>query len=159
MDIIAIICALIALIALLWMGWIDLKLWILPNELVLLLALTAIPFHFSMGWIYADIITIALGGLIGGGTLWIIRAVANRIYGMETMGLGDVKLMAAGGLWLGPQFILMALSLGALCGVLHAVILALKNKQSLNRMMLPAGPGFIAGLIIIGFYAYKDLLL
>lgn len=159
MDIIAIICALIALIALLWMGWIDLKLWILPNELVLLLALTALPFHFAIDFAYGGLIYIIMGGVIGGGTLWVIRAVANRIYGMETMGLGDVKLMAAGGLWLGPQFILMALSLGALCGVLHAVILALKNKQSLNRMMLPAGPGFIAGLIIIGFYAYKDLLL
>jgi len=159
MDIIAIITALLALIILIWMGWIDLKLWILPNELVAFLAAIALPFHFSTDWAYGGLVYMVMGSVVGGGTLMAIRAVANRIYGMETMGLGDVKLLAAGGLWLGPQFTLMALSLGAFCGVIHAIILALKNQQSLNRMMLPAGPGFIAGLIITGIYAYKGILL
>lgn len=148
-----------AFISLLWMGWIDLKLWILPNELVALLAVTALPFHFGMDWMYGGFLTFIFGACIGGGSLWAIRAVANRIYGFETMGLGDVKLIAAVGLWLGPQSVLMALSVGAFCGVLHAVILAVKFKKPLNRMMLPAGPGFIAGALIVGLYKFGELLL
>jgi leader peptidase (prepilin peptidase) / N-methyltransferase len=159
MEILAISCILTAVIALLWMGWIDLKLWILPNELVILLALSALPFHFALDWIYGGFLIFIFGAIIGGGSLWGIRAAANRIYGFETMGLGDVKLMAAVGLWLGPQSVLMALSVGAFCGVLHAVILALKLKKPLNRMMLPAGPGFIAGAIIVGIYKFGERLL
>jgi len=149
-----IISLFLAFLSLLWMGWIDLKLWILPNELVALLACMAIPYHMAALpelWL-SSIIFMGIGAIVGGGVLWVIRAVANRIYGMETMGLGDVKLMAAGGLWLGAEGILMALSIGALCGVLHAVSLAVIHKKSLNRMMLPAGPGFIAGLIIVGYF-------
>ena len=142
--------------ALIWMGWIDLKLWILPNELVILLAVTALPFHYATDWFFGEPLYFIFGAAIGGGLLWGIRYVANKIYGFDTLGLGDVKLMAAVGLWLGPEFAMMALSLGAFCGVGHAVALALLHKQSLNRMMLPAGPGFIAGSLIAGFWFLKD---
>jgi leader peptidase (prepilin peptidase)/N-methyltransferase len=158
MDLLTITCALLALTSLLWMGWIDLKLWILPNELVTLFAVTALPFHYGLDWLYGGWLFLLLGGIVGGGTLLLIRHIANKHYGMETLGLGDVKLMAAAGLWLGPESVLMAMSVGAFMGVLHAVILAYKNNQSLNRMMLPAGPGFIAGILIIGFWTYKEIL-
>ena len=156
MDIFSAICIITALTSLIWMGWIDLKLWILPNELVALLALTAIPFHFATDWFFGGWLFCIMGGLTGGGTLYIIRLVANRYYGFETLGLGDVKLMAAVGMWLGTESALMALSLGAFCGVLHALVLAIIHKKSLNRMMLPAGPGFIAGSLIVGFFTLKD---
>ena len=159
MDILAILCVLLAFLALIWMGWIDLKLWILPNELVLLLALTALPFHFATDWFFGGWLTFVIGGLVGGGALYAIRAVANHFYGFETMGLGDVKLMAAVGLWIGPENVLMALSIGAICGVLHAVILAVIHKKSLSRMMLPAGPGFIAGSLIVGFWTLKEIII
>lgn len=159
MEILAISCAVLAFIALIWMGWIDLKLWILPNELVFLYALTALPFHFAIDWVYGGWLLFVVGALIGGTTLLMIREAANRFYGMETLGLGDIKLMSAAGLWLGPQGILLALSVGAFCGVFHAVILAVTKKQSLKRMMLPAGPGFIAGIILVTLWTYRDLVL
>ena len=164
MDLIALICAALALLTLLWMGWIDLKLWILPNELVAALALLALPFHFALDWLYGGWLYFVIGGIIGGGVLLLIRAVSNYFYKMETLGLGDVKLFIALGLWLGPQQVLMALSLGALCGVLHAVgIVATKKMRgeqaTLKRMMLPAGPGFIMGGLIIAIWTYKDLIL
>lgn len=159
MDIIAIMCILLALTALLWMGWIDLKLWILPNELVILLAITALPFHFATDWFFGGWLYFIVGGIVGGGTLLAIRHAANKFYGFETLGLGDIKLMAAVGLWLGPETTLMALSVGAFCGVAHALTLAIINKQSLNKMMLPAGPGFIAGSIIVGAWMIKDIII
>lgn len=159
MEIIVVTCAFLALLSLIWMGWIDLKLWILPNELVAILALTALPFHFALGWIYGGWFFFVLGGLLGGGALVLIRAVANYFYNMDTLGLGDIKLMGAVGLWLGPEAVLMALSAGAFCGVAHALILAYKKKMALNRMMLPAGPGFIMGSFLVALWTYKDLIL
>ena len=156
MDIIAILCVFFAFLTLLWMGWIDLKLWILPNELVIFLVFLAIPFHFASDWFFGGWFFVIGGALVGGGLLYTIRYIANRFYGFETLGLGDVKLMAAVGLWLGPQSTLMALSLGAFCGVAHAITIAAIEKKSLNRMMLPAGPGFIMGSLAVGFWTLKD---
>jgi leader peptidase (prepilin peptidase)/N-methyltransferase len=159
MEILVISSASLAFLSLIWMAWIDIKLWILPNELVALYALTALPFHYAIDWYYGGWLLFGLGAVMGGTTLLIIREAANRFYGMETLGLGDIKLMAAAGLWLGPQAILLALSVGALCGVIHAILLAFINKQSLKRMMLPAGPGFIIGIIFTTIWTYKDLIL
>jgi len=158
-DILAITCLFLALLALVWMGWIDLKLWILPNELVALLALTALLFHFATDWFFGGWMFFVLGAMMGGGALLAIRSLANKFYGFETLGLGDVKLLAAAGLWLGPENILMALSIGAFCGVGHAVVIAITEKKSLNRMMLPAGPGFIAGILITTIMMMKDYYL
>lgn len=158
-DILAITCLFLAFLALIWMGWIDLKLWILPNELVILLALTALPFHYATDWFFGGWMFFVLGAIMGGGALLAIRALANKFYGFETLGLGDIKLLAAAGLWLGPESVLMALSIGAFCGVVHAIIIAVKEKKSLNRMMLPAGPGFITGILITAFIIMKDYYL
>ena len=121
MTIIVVLSVILALTALLWMGWIDLKLWILPNELITVFGLMAIPFHVGIyniygDWIHGGWLTFVLGGLFGGTAMWGIRALANKYYGMDTMGMGDVKLIAAAGLWFGPQNILIAVSAGAFCG-------------------------------------------
>lgn len=152
--------AILAIVALLWAGWIDFKLWILPNELLAFTAIMAIPFHIAL---QTGLIMPLVGLALGGGSLWLIRAIANKIYGMETIGLGDIKLMAATGLWLGGEGVLIALSSGAFCGVLHAIVWSAHKrftqgqKVSLNRMMIPAGPGFIIGSILTAFWIYKDL--
>jgi len=165
MEMIAYVSLITALISLLWMGWIDLKLWILPNELIGLFVIAVVVFHFTTGWYYGGWLFFAIGSIIGGGSLIGIRAVANRIYGTDTMGMGDIKLMFAAGLWLGPEGVLMALSVGALCGILHASIIighkyfTTGHKVSLNRMALPAGPGFIAGIILVYLWQYGDFIL
>ena len=38
----------------------------------------------------------------GGGLLWLIGKVGSRLYGRDAMGFGDVKLLAAGGGFVGP---------------------------------------------------------
>jgi leader peptidase (prepilin peptidase)/N-methyltransferase len=52
----------------------------------------------------------SLGGIaVGGGVLLAIGWVGKRIWGREAMGLGDVKLLAAGGGFVGPGGALFAL--------------------------------------------------
>jgi len=153
----------LGLLLLLWLCAIDLKLRILPDELNIALGITGMLFHmlaapYAGPW-YAGL----LGGLIGGGGLLLVRNIANRIYGFETMGLGDIKLLAAGGLWLGIDGIVMALCVGAFAGVFHGVGALLYKRHikhqtvSFREMTIPAGPGFCVGLAVIAVYIFHGL--
>jgi leader peptidase (prepilin peptidase)/N-methyltransferase len=56
-----------------------------------------------------------LGGMaVGGGVLLAVGWLGKRAFGREAMGLGDVKLLAAAGGFVGPLAVLMALVLGSL---------------------------------------------
>jgi leader peptidase (prepilin peptidase) / N-methyltransferase len=54
------------------------------------------------------------GMLVGGGSLLLIGWIGKRIWGRDAMGLGDVKLLAAGGGFVGPGGALAALLLASL---------------------------------------------
>ena len=55
-----------------------------------------------------------VGMVVGGGILWLIGKAGSALYGRDAMGFGDVKLLAAGGGFVGPGAILVALMIGAL---------------------------------------------
>lgn len=57
----------------------------------------------------------SLAGLVvGGGVIWLLGWVGSRLYGRDAMGFGDVKLLAAGGGFVGPGGALVALLLASL---------------------------------------------
>jgi leader peptidase (prepilin peptidase) / N-methyltransferase len=65
----------------------------------------------------------ALAGMaVGGGVLYAIGALGSRIFGRDAMGLGDVKLLAAGGGFVGPGGALVALLLGAVVASLAGIV-------------------------------------
>ncbi len=154
LDILSILCLPAALTLIAVLIVIDLQVRLLPNILVLGLAMAGFAFHVSTLFYYGGVQDLALGGFIGAGTLYLIRLVGNFFYKTETLGLGDIKLMAAGGLWLGPYYILIALIAGAVAGLVHGGVLIGQNWLSTKKMgpistfSLPAGPGFAFGLLI-----------
>lgn len=162
LEIIGFLCLGGALALLVALSLIDLRHGILPNELVLGLACTGLVFHTAFMFQYLDLQDMMLGAFLGGGILFVIRETANRFYGEDTLGLGDVKLMAAGGVWLGPEAILVALTLGALAGFLHGLFVAMRAmaragvRSDLSRFSIPAGPGFAVGLVLGAFYEFLD---
>ncbi len=62
----------------------------------------------------AALLGCAAGIVVGGGILWGIGIVGSKVYGRDAMGFGDVKLLAAGGGFVGPGGALFALVLGSL---------------------------------------------
>ena len=54
------------------------------------------------------------GMAVGGGVLVLIGVVGSRLFGRDAMGFGDVKLLAAGGGFVGPGGALVAMMLGTL---------------------------------------------
>lgn len=157
----AIICLVAALVLLGFLSYIDLKIYLLPNELVLGFAAAGLVFHLCTLFHFVMLHDMALGAFIGGGILFVIRGAANLYYKDDTLGLGDVKLMAAGGLWLGSEHILIALTIGALAGFLHGLAVALytmrnaKVPMDLGRFAVPAGPGFAIGLVVTAIYLLR----
>lgn len=151
-----------ALIALLILTVIDLKVRLLPNTYVLAFALFGLAFHASTGFHFTSAGEIIGGILIGGGLLYTVRFLANRVYNQDALGLGDVKLMMAGGLWLGSADILMAVIVGSCAGIVHGLGMAWAQRVKtgeavdLSRFALPAGPGFIFGLVAVAAYKFQS---
>lgn len=157
--VLAALCLVIAVGLLVWLSVVDLREWILPNEIILGFAACGIVFHFLLFGSLLTPLDMILGALAGAGVLYIIRAVANFIYKRDTLGLGDVKLMLAGGLWVGPYYIMMGLAagafLGALIGVLflflpheHPEDIAPREGDGFMKTSVPAGPGFAMGIVV-----------
>lgn len=160
LDWIALTCLCGGFLMLAALSAVDLKTRLLPNEMVLGFATLGLVFHLTTLAHFVAIEDIALGGFSGFAALYLVRAAANKFYGTDALGLGDVKLIGAGGLWLGPDGIMLAMSIGALAGLIHGLIVALKTAKKKKQrpdflsLQIPAGPGFAVGLILVAIYRF-----
>ncbi|MEM7617885.1 MAG: A24 family peptidase [Pseudomonadota bacterium] len=165
MELISILCLLIAAILLLILTIIDFKKYLLPNIYVFPFAALGVAFHSFTNFEILDLSQIAIGGIAGYGILYGIRFLGNKYYGQDSLGLGDVKLLGASGLWLGLEGVLIAMTVGAFFGLIHgfihAVCVSVKNKTklSIKRLKIPAGPGFIGGIIVAFFWLFHHDIL
>jgi leader peptidase (prepilin peptidase)/N-methyltransferase len=160
LDAIALACMGGALVLLALLAVTDIRTRLLPNEMVLGFATLGVVFHLTTLAAYLSVTEIAAGGLLGFGALYIVRAVANRYYGTDALGLGDVKLIGAAGLWLGPDMVMMALMAGALAGLAHGLGYALWQVRrgeafSLAHLQIPAGPGFAFGIVVTAGWFFR----
>lgn len=90
----------------------------------------------------------SLAGLIAGGALTqLVRRLSSRILGQETMGFGDVTLMALIGCFLGWQAVVLTFVLATLTGLLIAVV----GRLAANRPCLPYGPCLSAAALAVLF--------
>lgn len=86
----------------------------------------------------------SLTGLIaGGGITWLMRALSRLVSGQESLGFGDVTLMAMIGSFLGWQPILFAFVFAPLWGILGAVASLIVTGKS----YVPYGPYLCAGAL------------
>lgn len=163
-EFLALLCIATALILLVILSIIDLKILILPDELNFALAVTGLVFHFVTTNRFLDYDQAFYGALVGAGLLYVIRFFSNRHHGRDTLGLGDVKLLGAAGIWLGVDGVLLAITAGAFAGLLHGLAyagwVAHKNhsKFTINNLAIPAGPGFAVGIVISGALMFAPFI-
>ncbi len=132
---------------------IDLRHFIIPDVLSLpaiAIGLLASSVLVPEGDRLAGLINGVAGAILGGGAFYLLRAVYFRFRGIEGLGLGDVKLAAVAGAWLGPAALAPACllaTLSAIAGVvLHGV---LNGRRAIDaRQPIPFG-SFIAPAILI----------
>jgi leader peptidase (prepilin peptidase)/N-methyltransferase len=104
---------------LLCVTFIDVDHFIIPDEvslpgILIGLAVAALPSGIGLA-------NAALGALLGGGILWAVAAGYEWLTGREGMGLGDVKLLAMIGAFLGWQAVPIVLVAASVSGSLAGV--------------------------------------
>ena len=126
---------------------IDLQHMIIPDEISLsMVALTplVVYLHPELAWRSA-----AIGVVLGGGVIYAIAWAYRLIRGKVGMGMGDVKLLAGIGGWLGWQAVLPTLLYASLLGTLVAVTLIPLSKKRYNfQSALPFGPFLALGSVL-----------
>lgn len=87
---------------------------------------------------YGGLLGAGAGALAGGGLVWMIRALYFYARGVEGMGLGDVKLMAVIGAFLGWSGAVLTIFLAAPLGLIIGLALAWRRREGL-RTAVPFG--------------------
>ncbi|MBI3668505.1 MAG: prepilin peptidase [Acidobacteria bacterium] len=97
-----------------------------------------------------------LGAAVGSGLLWLVGEGYFRLRGREGMGLGDVKMMAMAGAFLGLKRTLLTILAGSLLGsVIGLLVIALAGKG--RDYELPFGAFLGAGALLVVFFGTPAL--
>lgn len=97
-----------------------------------------------------------IGAGLGAGIVLAIRELYFRLRGEEGMGLGDVKLMAMIGAFLGWERALLTLVIGSFLGSVVGIIIIAKEKGDL-RFPLPFG-SFLGIASIFSLFYGEELI-
>lgn len=121
----------------------------MPVEFVhLLLPLAGI--HLGPRWISVAESVVAAG--IATGTLWFVRWIYEKIRHREGLGLGDVKMIAMIGSFLGFEAALVSLMLASILGAVLGLAYILIRKESASTYELPFGSFLGVSGLAIAFY-------
>jgi leader peptidase (prepilin peptidase) / N-methyltransferase len=97
-----------------------------------------------------------LGAVVGSGLLWVVAEGYFRLRGREGMGLGDVKMMAAVGAFLGLKRTLMTILAGSLLGSVIGILLIAISRKG-RDYELPFGTFLGAGALLVVFFGTPAL--
>ncbi|HWX11702.1 MAG TPA: A24 family peptidase [Trinickia sp.] len=128
--------------ALLAMSAIDIETRLLPDSLTLPLLWAGLIVNF--GDTFTGLRAAVAGAIVGYTFLWCVYWVFRFVRGIEGMGYGDFKLLAALGAWLGwaalPQVVLIAAVTGAVIGLAATWLGRMRFEEP-----LPFGPFLALG--------------
>ncbi len=133
---------------------IDYRLQIIPNRLNITIFEVGLVFTFIYGISNIAIsINMLLGMLAGGGIFLAITLLGGLIYGKEAMGLGDVKLMGALGLYFGLTNIIIITLVSFLIGAILSIFLLITKIRKMDQY-IPFGPFIVLATFIAIFVPY-----
>lgn len=122
----------------------DLETQRLPNVLTLPGAAAGLLFGF---WLAPAVEARLVGAAVGAGLLWGVRWIWLRLRNVEAMGLGDVKMLAMIGAFLGWQQVWLVLLLSSLGGAVVGIALTAWGTKSMQSR-LPFGTFLAIGAFI-----------
>ena len=141
--------------------FIDLKHFIIPNEITFSMMLLGFikSFDPNLNSLFPNYINSLIGGLLGYGIIWSIIYFYKQLRKKEGMGLGDAKLFAVIGFWFGWLAIPFIIFLSSVIALLSVVPSLLKNSKSMSSQ-IPFGPYIIIGTLVYLFFenSFKSLI-
>lgn len=153
-------CAIVAAGLLLAVALADWDTFIIPDELSVGLAALGLlcaplnPYFAAASWPGAWLASLQ-GGLIGFALCWGVAEFGDRLFKKESMGGGDIKLLAGVGAWTGGLGAFDTLMLASLIGAVYGV--ALMSRGRLKRAdPIPFGP-FLSAAAVFTLFARLPL--
>ena len=141
------------------LAMIDAEHMILPNKITYSIFVAFLVFRLIEGASQggaSPILDGVIGGIVGGGFLWSLGALWKLLRGIDGMGLGDVKMMAGVGMFIGWELVLFAIFVGALTGTIGGLFLSRRNSADLQTR-IPFGV-FLAIGSVISMLAGKTII-
>lgn len=112
----------------------------------------------SIGKPAASLVESAFAAGFLGGLLWILGEAYYRVRKREGLGLGDVKMVATLGAFLGLQGVILSLMLASILGVVLGLGYLLFARKDFSTYELPLGSFLgIAGIFLV--YYLRDFLI
>ncbi len=129
---------------------IDIRHLIIPDGISLGLVLsTPLVVYFLPNYTWQDAL---IGILLGGGSLYLVAWIYWITRKVTGMGMGDVKLLAGIGGWLGWQSIFPIILYSSVLGSFVGIVLMLVQRKKDLRFEIPFGPFLAAGALIHMFF-------
>ena len=136
--------------------FIDLKHFIIPNEITFPLMVIGFfkSFDPELNIIFPNFVNSFLGGAIGYLIIYLIILFYKYVRKKEGMGLGDAKLFAVIGFWFGWISIPFIIFLASIFALISVIPDLLKNSKKLSSQ-IPFGPYIILGTIVYLLFENK----
>lgn len=135
-------------LVLLWLSAHDARFLRLPDVVTLPLLVSGIALSTYIGGI-GGLRVAAIGASLGWVSLWAVAAVYRRWRGHTGLGLGDAKLLAAAGAWLGPLLLAPTVFIGAVLALGYVAILRGTGHSVSTQSRIPFGPFLSAGFFFL----------
>jgi leader peptidase (prepilin peptidase)/N-methyltransferase len=111
-----------------------------------------LPDYIALPLIFAGLLVVSLGGegaelhtraLTVGAAFAFFAGIGwyyRRLRGVDALGLGDAKLFAAAGAWLGPSLMAPMVFVSAVLALLFTLALRLRGRKISSTTVVPFGP-------------------
>jgi leader peptidase (prepilin peptidase)/N-methyltransferase len=139
------------------LGWvllvlaaIDLRHLILPDVLTLPL----IPAGLAVIWLIEPerLLAHAVGALLGWACLALLATAYRRLRGIDGLGMGDAKLLAAAGAWVGAEGLPSVLMAAAVPALAVALLQGWRRGRLDRQAALAFGPWLCLGFWLVWLY-------
>jgi leader peptidase (prepilin peptidase) / N-methyltransferase len=135
---------------LLTLGWIDWRRFVLPDALTL--PLIVLGLAAAWGLAPGELWDRVGGAVFGYLLLWAVAWVYRRFRGRDGLGLGDAKVLAAAGAWVGASDLPSVLAGAAIAALAAAGAMMLAGRRLDRHSTLPFGPFLAAATWLVWLF-------
>ena len=130
-----------------YLAYIDLRTFRLPDSITIPLIILGMGFNCFSNLQFVAPSDSIIGALVGYGVLWLLNRLYRRFKKRDGIGMGDAKLLAALGAWLGYGALPGILFFASVIGLIGGIAWLKLNKRN-SGAAFPFGPFLvIAGII------------
>jgi leader peptidase (prepilin peptidase)/N-methyltransferase len=133
------------------LAWIDIRHGIIPDWLNLTVAALGLSKAVILAGPLAGLEAAGEGAAIGA-IFWLLRRLYFAARKIQGLGLGDVKFLAAAGIWIGVAGLPLLLLVAALTALACAGVMQLAGRQLSGRTSISFGPFLALGLLFASVF-------